>query len=170
MKLSSLKRIKATAICCTLITTISLSGEVVRATTSTKSLYQVGVDSGIINPTTYSEHAFQCAYEEGFQIYTQQLAGGMPFTSYNEWFQAVGFGAMPDGSNVDPNIPAIKPRSAAANIERFVHDVKKGDILIVNSGGFGHAAIATTHNYVLEMHGGGNLLNWTVTGISDNNR
>ncbi|WP_262316105.1 hypothetical protein [Lacticaseibacillus parakribbianus] len=125
MALSFLKGIKPAVICCVLVTTISLSSEVVRATTSSRSLYQVGVDSGQINPTTYSEHAFHYAYEEGFQIYTQQLADGMPFASYDDWFQAAGFGAMPDGSNVDPNIPAIKPRSAAANIERFVHDVKK---------------------------------------------
>lgn len=39
----------------------------------------------------------------------------------------------------------------------------------MNSGGFGHAAIATSDNYILEMTGGDNPVNWFLTGISNNN-
>lgn len=137
---------------------------------SIDTLYKQAVTENRINPTTYSANAFRCMYHEGLQIYTQQLRAGMPFCEYDEWLANVGFGAMPDGSGVDPDMPAVKPRSAAANVERFVHDIRKGDILVVQGSGFGHAAIATSNNYVLEMHGGGNIVNWTLTGIADNNR
>ncbi|EAG4421396.1 hypothetical protein B9500_16730, partial [Listeria monocytogenes] len=44
-----------------------------------------------------------------------------------------------------------------------------GDILIVKSSSFGHAAIATSNKYILEMSGGGNPSKWATTGIKNNN-
>ena len=132
--------------------------------------YHDGILSGKINPTSYSKSAFQYTYQEGLKIYTQQLQDGTVAGSYLDWLKEANYGAMPDGSGTNPDTPKIEDRSAAVNVNRFVRDIRKGDILIVKSGGFGHAAIATTNNYILEMHGGGNIINWAVTGIPNNNR
>ncbi|MFC6200310.1 hypothetical protein ACFP1L_00200 [Lactiplantibacillus nangangensis] len=132
------------------------------------SAYEQGILSGKINPSTYSKSAFQYTYEQGLGLYTQQR-DSLVNISYDDWLNNVNYGAMPDGSGVDPNSVKIEPRSATGNIERFVKDIRKGDIIIVNSAGFGHAAIATTNNWIIEMSGGGNIINWTKTGIPDNN-
>lgn len=156
-----------------IITFIAITGShsvQAEASTPIDDLYITAVTSGKIDPDRYSKAAFEYTYHEGLKVYTEQLRAGMPFITFNEWFAGVRFGAMPDGSGTDPNIAAAKPASAAANIDRFVREIRKGDILIVESGGFGHAAIATTNNYILEMHGGGNIVNWAMTGISDNNK
>ncbi|RND72503.1 hypothetical protein FAM18129_00540 [Lacticaseibacillus paracasei] len=131
--------------------------------------YRDGVSSGKIDPAQYSKSAFRYNYQQGLNIYTVQVKAGGVHGSYLDWLKDVNYGAMPDGSGVGPNEPKMEPRSANDYISRFLRDIQKGDILIVN-GGFGHAAIATTNNFILEMTGGGNIVNWTVTGIPDNNQ
>lgn len=75
---------------------------------------------------------------------------------------------MPDGSGHLPTDPKIEARSQTTNGNRLANDIRKGDILIVE-GGWGHAAIATTDTYILEMSGGGNPASWFMGGIPDNN-
>lgn len=59
-------------------------------------------------------------------------------------------------------------RASSSRKTTFTNKIQKGDILIIG-GTFGHAAIATTNKYVLEMPGGGNIVNWLWTQLKDNN-
>ncbi|KRL14400.1 hypothetical protein [Schleiferilactobacillus perolens] len=139
-----------------------------------KSLYQQGISAGKINAGTYSLETFYYNYNQALSLFMHQFSDISSNHSFNDWFaQSINYGAMPDGSNVLPNTPKINPnielRSQTDNGNALERAIQKGDILIVEGGGFGHAAIATSDNYILEMSGGGDIVNWTLTGIPNNN-
>ncbi|MBM7835562.1 hypothetical protein [Clostridium sardiniense] len=137
-----------------------------------KKVYDDGVNKGKVNPNKYTFNAFEENYKLGINTYNEMKNTVGQGLNYNDWFdQVLNFGAFPDGEGHAPSEkkkPRRVKRSQEDNAERFERDLRKGDIIIVQ-GSPGHAAIATTDNYILEMTGGGNILNWTATGISNNN-
>ncbi|CBW86729.1 Putative unknown protein [Listeria ivanovii subsp. ivanovii PAM 55] len=106
--------------------------------------------------------------------------------TFEQWFSDIAnYGAFPDGeghsasekktnnldehSGFEKNEYNLAQGSQTTNGNKLKNAIKKGDILIISNGGFGHAAIATSDTYILEMSGGGNIAKWLATGISDNN-
>lgn len=141
---------------------------------SIKILYGKAIDEGKINPKTYSFDAFKENYLIGKNNYEELKDWFKDYSSYDEWFsQIMNYNAFPDGEGHSPSESNRQTRATKEqNANRFKKDIRKGDIIIVNSGGFGHAAIATSDNYILEMTGGASgplFTNWVGWGISDNN-
>ncbi|MBY0755437.1 hypothetical protein K5V21_08200 [Clostridium sardiniense] len=137
-----------------------------------KKVYDEGVKKGKVDPNNYTFNAFEENYKLGIDTYDSMKNTVGQGLNYNEWFdQVLNFGAFPDGEGHAPSEkkrPRRVKRSQEDNAMKFECDLRKGDIIVV-LGGVGHAAIATTDNYILEMTGGGNALNWIITGIKNNN-
>lgn len=145
-----------------------------------EELYEHAISIGKIKRELYSLDAFKKNYSISLEQFpdTKKL---LNFTGdFAEWFEQINFGAFPNGEGhafdeKQAELGGPIPRSGATmsaaqrrNANRFKNDLRKGDIVIVN-GGVGHAAIATTNNYLLEMSGGGNINSWLNTGIENNN-
>ena len=137
-------------------------------TNAIKKNYQQGIEKRKIDPNKYTFKAFEENYKLGINTYNNMKNIIEPNLNYNEWFEKVlNFGAFPDGEGHAPSEKNQK-NSQEDNAMKFERDLRKGDIILVE-GDPGHAAIATTDNYILEMTGGGNILSWAVTGIENNN-
>ncbi|CUL10274.1 hypothetical protein E1Z16_12750 [Listeria monocytogenes] len=133
-------------------------------------LYQKGIAEGKIASKQYSYDAFKENYETNQATYLALKDEFNTSTSYDEWFaETCNYGAFPDGEGHAASERKIETRSANSNGNRLKDVIRKGDILIVNSSVFGHAAIATTDNYILEMSGNQNIVSWFVGGIANNN-
>lgn len=143
-----------------------------------EELYNYGISINKINKSMYSLDAFTKNYILSLEQYDKlKIVLNM---SFSEWFEQNNFGAFPDGEGHAYNekqkeLGGPQPRSGATmsaaqrrNANKFKKDLRKGDIIIVN-GSPGHAAIATSNSYILEMSGGGDIFNWLVTGIKNNN-
>jgi hypothetical protein len=139
--------------------------------TKIRTLYEKGIAEGKVTRDLYSYEAFQENYQVNKTTYEEMKDIFPNYHSYDEWFaQIMNYGAFPDGEGHSPSETRREKRATKEqNANRFKRDLQKGDIIIVNSGGFGHAAIATSDNYILEMSGNNNPINWAITGISDNN-
>ncbi|SJZ54686.1 hypothetical protein SAMN02745116_00680 [Pilibacter termitis] len=142
-----------------------------------KELYNKGITEGRINESQYPFNIFVENYESGKISYEEvkdTIAQGL---SYNEYFaQKMNYGAFPNGeghSEEEKQRLRLK-RGYRENANAFKRDLRKGDILVVQ-GGLGHAAIATTNGFILEMSGGkgknylDSLNTWLGKGIPDNN-
>ncbi|WP_219645360.1 hypothetical protein [Enterococcus gallinarum] len=139
--------------------------------TKIKELYEKGISEGKVTRELYSYKAFQENYQANKTTYEEMKDIFPDYHSYSDWFaQIMNYAAFPDGEGHSPSETKREKRATKEqNANRFKRDIRKGDIIIVNSGGFGHAAIATSDNYILEMTGGDNPVNWFLTGISNNN-
>ncbi|EAD5122184.1 hypothetical protein HWQ72_001060 [Listeria monocytogenes] len=80
-----------------------------------------------------------------------------PLTSYEQWLEENHYGIVADiGSEF---IPVMQARSTADNKRQFMNTIHKGDFVVVSdvrepwSPFIGHAAIATTNNWILDMPG-----------------
>lgn len=138
-----------------------------------KKVYDDGVNKGKVNPNKYNFNAFEENYKLGINTYHEMKNTVGQGLNYNDWFdQVLNFGAFPDGEGHAPSEKKLNNmlRSQSGNAEKFKRDLRKGDIIIV-SGNPGHAAIATTDNYILEMTGDPdfNPVGWFLSGISNNN-
>lgn len=137
-------------------------------------LYQKAISEKKVDPNKYTFEAFQENYDMGKTDYyamKDTIGSGL---GYNKWFgEMSNYGAFPDGEGHSPSEAkksSMLRGSQTTNGNKLKKAIKKGDILIVSNGGFGHAAIATSDNYILEMSGGGsNSSKWVVGGIPDNN-
>lgn len=146
----------------------------VRASENEKisALYQRGINEKIIDSYSYSYSDFVANYSEAKNIYISLLTQDSTLPPYDTWVsQQARYFATPLGTSGR----AVKyyDRSFSsgqkASGNRLMSQIKKGDILIVQDGPLGHAAIATTDNYILEMSGGGNYREWFQKGIPNNN-
>lgn len=142
--------------------------------TEIKELYEQAISKGKVNRELYTYEAFQENYQLNQTTYSEMKELFGDYSSYDDWFgDIMNYGAFPDGEGHSPSEKTRVPRATKQqNAERFKRDIRKGDIIIVNSGGFGHAAIATSDNYILEITGGAagpKFTNWFGKGISDNN-
>lgn len=136
-------------------------------------LYQKAITEGKVSEKLYTLAAFRENYEIDRQNYENLKKAGMveQGVTYDDWFAKVAnYSAFPDGEGHSPSEKKHQVRGEWENGNRLKNTIRKGDILIVNTGGLGHAAIATNDTYILEMIGGGNFVNWFASGISDNNR
>ncbi|GAA0069532.1 hypothetical protein UT300003_10550 [Clostridium sardiniense] len=139
-----------------------------------KKVYDEGVKKGKVDPNNYTFNAFEENYKLGIDTYDSMKSTVGQGLNYNEWFdQVLNFGAFPDGEGHAPSEkkrPRRVKRSQGDNARNFERDLRKGDIIIV-SGNPGHAAIATTDNYILEMTGDPNFnpVGWFLSGINNNN-
>ncbi|EAF5666464.1 hypothetical protein ACKTFP_000434 [Listeria innocua] len=132
-------------------------------------LYQKGIAEGKIASKQYSYDAFKENYETNQVTYSALKDEFNTSDSYDEWFsESYNYGAFPDGEGHANSELKIEQRSTTSNGNRLKAAIQKGDILIVG-GGAGHAAIATTDNYILEMSGSQNFASWFIGGISNNN-
>ncbi|WP_232057788.1 hypothetical protein [Listeria sp. PSOL-1] len=136
------------------------------------ALYEKAIRQGKVVEKKYRYAAFKENYnlsKQDYETWKKALGKGL---SYDEWFdKIVNYGAFPDGEGHSPSEPKLSLRGTQTqNGNKLKNAIQKGDILIISNGGFGHAAIATSDNYILEMYGGGNIWNWTTSGISNNNR
>ncbi|EUJ33620.1 hypothetical protein MFLO_00160 [Listeria floridensis FSL S10-1187] len=78
--------------------------------------------------------------------------------TYETWLRDNGFGVTSDFDRVQFE-PVIQGRTTADNRRRFVNTIQKGDFVVVSgvrepwAPFIGHAAIATTDNWILDMPG-----------------
>lgn len=142
-------------------------------TNDVQMLYQKAISEKKVNPNRYTFQAFQENYNLGKADYFAMkniVGSGL---DYKSWFgEIANYGAFPDGeghSSSEAKTSSMLRGSQTSNGNKLKKAIRKGDILIVSSGGTGHAAIATSDNYILEMTGGGNIVNWTVKAIKNNN-
>ncbi|MBC6316961.1 hypothetical protein [Listeria grandensis] len=160
-----------------ILLSFGIQNNVVHAeTTSDESiqvLYQQAIEEKKVDASKYTFDAFQENYylaEENYQIWKSTVGEGLTF---KQWFKDIAnYGAFPDGEGHSPSEKKnnnLLKSSQTTNGNKLKNAIKKGDILIISSGGFGHAAIATSDTYILEMTGGGNPVNWFAAGISNNN-
>ncbi|WP_242450208.1 hypothetical protein [Lactobacillus sp. LL6] len=162
-----------------IIILITSSGNVFASPSSDNSealnLYNQGIRDGKIQKSTYNYSDFLTAYDQAKDMYLDIDNNTIDFEEY--FAQDNNYGAMPDGSSPFANDKSDNDEeiyspflSLYTTLRRakFMGKVKKGDILLVG-GAVGHAAIATTDNYILEMPGGYNVVKWLVTGIPNNN-
>ncbi|AMD28911.1 hypothetical protein JT90_15525 [Listeria monocytogenes] len=137
-----------------------------------QTLYQKAINEKKVDPNKYTFEAFQENYNLGKMDYYAMkdiIGSGL---DYNNWFgEIMNYGAFPDGEGHSPSEAKSNNmlRSQTSNGNKLEKAIKKGDILIVKSSSFGHAAIATSNKYILEMSGGGNPSKWATTGIKNNN-
>ncbi|MBC2285104.1 hypothetical protein HCB69_12010 [Listeria booriae] len=137
-------------------------------------LYQEAVEKGKVNSEKYTFEAFKENYslaENEYQTLKNIIGQDLKF---EQWFADIAnYGAFPDGEGHSPSEKKtnnLLQASQTSNGNKLKNTIRKGDILIISSGGFGHAAIATSDTYILEMSGGGdNPAKWFAGGISDNN-
>jgi hypothetical protein len=139
--------------------------------TRIKNLYERAISEGKVNRNMYSFNSFQTNYVFGKETYNQTKDIVGQGLDYDSWFgQILNYNAFPDGEGHPVTGKNQMLRGTQQqNADKFKRDIRKGDIIIVQSGGFGHAAIATSDNYILEMSGGGNFGNWFLSGIPNNN-
>lgn len=145
-----------------------------------EQFYNYAISTGKINRDLYSLDAFNKNYRSSLEEFPETKKNLNLNIDFKEWFEQINFGAFPDGEGhafdeKQTELGGPIPRSGATmsaaqrkNANRFKSDLRKGDIVIVN-GNPGHAAIATTNGYLLEMSGGGNINSWLNTGIENNN-
>ncbi|WP_296227270.1 hypothetical protein [uncultured Lactobacillus sp.] len=151
-----------------------LSGKAYAATDDeVTTLYNKGVATQKIDSSQYSLSDFKEFVQEAETNLGVQ--SGNSKISVESFLELDNYGAMPDGSSpyskssTSSNIyRAPMLRASSSRKTTFTNKIQKGDILIIG-GTFGHAAIATTNKYVLEMPGGGNIVNWLWTQLKDNN-
>lgn len=163
---------------------ISLSGYQVSAAETgnedkeIQALYQKAIGEKKVDPNKYTFEAFRENYKLGKASYYQMKDIVGKGLDYNTWFGEIEYyGAFPDGEGHSPSEAKTNTMlrgSQTTNGNKLKKAIKKGDILIIKGGGsasldFGHAAIATSDNYILEMTGGKGVWNWAVVGISNNN-
>lgn len=136
-----------------------------------KELYERGIKENKINPTMYSFEAFMENYELGKDSYNELKDYIGKNQKYDDWYAEIAnYGAFPDGEGHAPSEKenSRKKRSQTDNANKFKKDLRKGDIVVV-SGTVGHAAIATSNNYILEMTGGGLYDKWPTGTMKNNN-
>lgn len=83
--------------------------------------------------------------------------------NYQQWLENNNFGLIvgnqPQFEVVEKSQPSFSVRSTTDNKRNFVNRIKKGDFVVVSGVRepwalyIGHAAIATTDNYMLDMPG-----------------
>lgn len=138
-------------------------------TENTINLYIKGVQAGKIDPKEFSESSW-LNYEKDFLIPTYQkvvkkrlLPSAM---SYDQWVEWNNWGTSDLANNpeftvvatTDPHLQ-VSTSQKASNADKFVSKVKKGDFMVVSdyhdpwAPYTGHAAIATTDKYILDMPG-----------------
>lgn len=143
-------------------------------TNDVQMLYQKAISEKKVNPNRYTFQAFQENYNLGKADYFAMkniVGSGL---DYKSWFgEIANYGAFPDGEGHSPSeakTSSMLRGSQTSNGNKLKKAIRKGDILIIKSSTFGHAAIATSNNYILEMSGGGNSsLRWFTKGIENNN-
>ena len=137
--------------------------------TKIKELYEKGIAEGKVNRELYSYEAFQENYQVNKTTYEEMKEIVGAGLTYDNWFgEILNYSAFPDGEGHSPrNNQRQKRATQKQNADRFKRDLRKGDIIVV-SGGMGHAAIATSDNYILEMTGG-KVIDKLPTGVMKNN-
>ena len=142
--------------------------------------YDKEVSKGKIDPIKNTFTMYERNYKKAFNDFLN-LRDMEPGLTYTEWYEkACNNGASADGIGYTPKNGTpdadglIRTTRAptpgqAASAQRFRQNIKKGDIVTVTTGAMGHAAIATTDNYLLEMTGGGDLSNWFNGSLKSNN-
>ncbi|MDT2678170.1 hypothetical protein [Enterococcus gallinarum] len=138
--------------------------------TKIKELYEKGIAEGKVNRELYSYEAFQENYQVNKTTYEEMIEVVGAGLTYDNWFgEILNYSAFPDGEGHSPrNNQRQKRATQKQNADRFKRDLRKGDIIVV-SGGMGHAAIATSDNYILEMTGGKVIDKWPTGVMKDNN-
>lgn len=141
-----------------------------------EEFYEYAISTGKIKRELYSLEDFIYNYKIYLDEYPETKEIFKLEESFDEWFEQIRFGALPDGQGEAYSgnyITDISTRGFSdaqkRSANRFKKDLRKGDIIVVNSKGPGHAAIATTDNYILEMTGGRNPVKWFAGGIEKNN-
>lgn len=134
-------------------------------------LYQRAIEQGKVSKEKYSFFAFKENYLDNKTTYNAMKKSIGTDLDYDNWFDTVmNYAAFPDGEGHSKSETHVLTRSSnSARGNRLKNDIRKGDIILVSTPGFGHAAIANTDNYILEMSGGSNFLDFAILGISDNN-
>lgn len=123
-------------------------------------LYQQGVSKGIINKDEVSFDNWKKMEQVDLHpVYDNAINNKLidEKTSYNSWLEDNNYGVFPEMGN---KFVKIELRgSQSANKKKFIKTVRKGDIMVVHDYKnvwcpyIGHAAIATTNNYILDMPG-----------------
>lgn len=139
------------------------------AVTSTTDLYTQGVQAGKIDPKVFSQSSWM-QYEKDFLMpnYEQILKENVlpsPMT-YAQWVEWNNWGTSDMSNNPEFSVVAtddphlqVSPSQKATNAKKFAEKVKKGDFMVVSNHRdpgapyVGHAAIATTDKYILDMPG-----------------
>lgn len=137
-----------------------------------QKLYEQGISLGKISRENYLFEAFKENYLLNKKTYEEMKDLFPNYSSYDNWFaEILNYAAFPDGEGHSPSERKSMFEERASqreNADRFKRDLRKGDIILV-SGGMGHAAIATSNNYILEMSGGGLVDKWPTGVMKDNN-
>lgn len=138
----------------------------IREGKSVKELYELGVATNSINPASTTYASWQ-NMEKSFlwPNYLEIKKEGILDKSvdYQQWLKENNFGLVvgnqPQFEMVEKSKPSFSVRSTADNKRNFVNRIKKGDFVVVSgvrepwAPYVGHAAIATTDNYMLDMPG-----------------
>ncbi|MBC1923016.1 hypothetical protein [Listeria grayi] len=137
------------------------------------NLYKSGVDAHIINDEKYDYNTWDkkvfLLLKESYNQIQQYSEDNI---SLEDWVKANNYGIIPqtNDSIIDGKENSNMLRSTASNKKKFINVIKPGDIIFsakyTLSGFIGHAALATTHKWIVEMPGGKTNPN----GLKDNNR
>lgn len=146
------------------------------ASISNEDIYELGVEQKIINPFTYpykkwNKEIAQLLYANYEQL-KKTMSNEISF-SYADFVKQNNFGII---AGTDDSITSAgksdnltRTASSNSNINKFVNTIKAGDIIYTTeytlSGFIGHAAMASSNNWIVEMPGGKNY----KKGIPDNN-
>ena len=125
-----------------------------------KDLYNIGVSSGIINPEKFPfENWKQLENSFLWPSYLDIKKEGLLETDigYQQWLIDNNFGLVIGDDSCFEIVR--QERSTADNKRKFMNTIKKGDFVVVSdvrepwAPYVGHAAIATTDNWILDMPG-----------------
>ncbi|MBC2171079.1 hypothetical protein [Listeria booriae] len=125
------------------------------------TIYKQAIDAKILTKERYTYSSW-IALEKSFlwPNYTQVKKEGLidQTTTYKAWLQNNNYGAIADFDNGNFKM-LLQGSATAANKSKFVNTIQKGDFVVVSdvrepwAPFIGHAAIATTDNWILDMPG-----------------
>lgn len=133
-----------------------------RGAINLEKIYLNAVAKGAISESSLSFDTWSSMEQKDLwpTYQNNEKQGFIPRTqTYEEWLKNNNYGAI-KGLDDNPNVQRVlETNSTADNRASFVNTVRKGDLLIVQDAHniwnsfIGHAAIATTDNYILDMPG-----------------
>ncbi|BDR58033.1 hypothetical protein [Xylocopilactobacillus apicola] len=137
--------------------------------------YDLEVKKDKIDPNKNTFETYSANYKKGFNSFLSLRTIMDPELSYTDWFEKFcNNGANPEGVGYSSSSNLLTrkklSREQLANAQRFRNDLRKGDIVVVTTGAMGHAEIATTRNYLLEISGSGNVQDWFWGTLHNNNQ
>lgn len=165
---------KFDAIIFSIIFSLFLVQNVCAAELDSEAIYNEGVTTSNIDPSKYTLGAFKSNIDSLYTVYQDTVTAHMKPLGYtfDDFLKENKYGAFPNGQGLTAKNAVLFGQQENGNALRNV--IQPGDILVIgacytSSPIVGHAAIATTHNWILEMPGGGKAAALGA-GIPDNNR